>query len=112
MSRYFFWAGMFTLIALVLYDIKYSVHSAQKETAALEKQLVAERQRLQMVQLEWAMLTRPERISALAKKYLTLTPLKTDQVMLEDAAVWRASTVGVIQEKEATKPTLTGALLE
>ena len=111
MSRYFFWAGIFTFIVLVLYDIKYSVHSAQKETARLEGDLVKERQRLQMVKLEWAMLTRPERIAALSKKYLLLKPLSTKQVMVEDAAVWRASTV-VDTRDDAVKPTLTGALLE
>ena len=111
MSRYFFWAGIFTLIALVLYDIKYTVHSAQKETTRLEAELVKERQRLQMVKLEWAMLTRPERIAALSKKYLSLKPLGTKQVMIEDAAVWRAATV-VDKNDKAAKPTLTGALLE
>lgn len=111
MSRYFFWAGIFTFIVLVLYDIKYSVHSAQKETARLETELVKQRQRLQMLKLEWAMLTRPERIAALTNKYLSLKPLSTKQVMMEDAAVWRAATV-IEGSDEEVKPTLTGALIE
>jgi hypothetical protein len=93
MRRYFFWFGFLAIIVLVLYDIKYSVHTAQSETRALEAQLLKERERLQMVELEWTMLTRPERIAALTAKHLSLKPILTEQLMVEDAAMWKASTM-------------------
>jgi hypothetical protein len=113
MRSYCFWAALFSLIALVLYDIKYNVHSAQNETRALEAQLIKERKRLQMVELEWTMLTRPERIKVLAEKHLQLQSLDSKQVMNEEGAIWRAST-GSLPDvtQHPTQPTLAGAVLE
>jgi hypothetical protein len=112
MRRYFFWAGMLALIALVLYDIKYNVHTAQNETKRLEAQLIKERKRLQMVELEWTMQTRPERIKVLAEKYLKLQPLATQQVMNKQDAMWRAASAAMPEPEPSTKPTLAGAVLE
>jgi cell division protein FtsL len=113
MRRYFFWFCVLACIALVLYDIKYNVHTAQKETRRLEAELVKERTRLQMVELEWTMLTRPERIRVLAEKHLQLQPIAPERLMLQDTAMWNASHLTNAQSSSATKPVnLTEGIIE
>jgi hypothetical protein len=113
MRSYCFWAVMLAVLALVLYDIKYNVHSAQKETRTLEAQLVKERTRLQMVELEWTMLTRPERIKVLVEKHLRLQALHPEQVHHTDGAMWRVANPATPEATEAhPKPTLAGVVRE
>ncbi len=72
MRNYFVWLLLFAIVALAIYDVKYSVKDAHKVTMQMEAELLRERQRLSILEVEWAMLTRPERIKAMAQKHLPL----------------------------------------
>lgn len=91
MRNYLMWVGTIALLALMLYDLKYNVRTAQNETQRLEQALIAERQRLLMVELEWTRLSRPERIAALAEKHLDLRAAHSTQVMENNTAMWHAA---------------------
>ncbi len=95
MRNYFMWVGIIAMLALMIYDLKYNVRTAQKETYALEQDLMAERQRLHMVELEWTRLSRPDRIAALAKKHLDLHATESPQLMQPEAAMWHAANIRV-----------------
>ncbi len=81
------------IAALVLFRISYEVEHAREELIALNAEIAAERDAIRLLQAEWAFLTRPDRLSALAERRLGLvapTPehrLEMDAMlaMLEDA---------------------------
>jgi hypothetical protein len=91
MRNYFLWLLIGAFSALVIYDIKYSVKDAHKITVQMEAELLKERQRMNILEVEWAMLTRPERISLLAAKHLPLTAINKERFMPEEDAMWRVS---------------------
>jgi cell division protein FtsL len=91
MRNYFVWFILCATFALGIYDIKYSVKNARKITAEMEAELLHERQRVHMLEVEWTMLSRPERIAALAKKHLNLVGINPEQVMDETQGAWRVS---------------------
>jgi hypothetical protein len=91
MRSYFFWLGVFAAFALVIYDIKYSVNNERNITAKMEAELLTERKRLHILEVEWSMLTRPERISALAQKHLPLQQIGKTQFLTNEQAMWRVS---------------------
>jgi hypothetical protein len=91
MRNYFVWFILCATFALGIYDIKYSVKNARKVTAEMEAELLRERQRVHMLEVEWTMLTRPERIAELAKKHLELVAIQPETVMDETQGAWRVS---------------------
>ena len=84
------WTAMFAILALLLYDVKYNVRTEQSHTHALERELIEERKRLHMVELEWARLSRPERIAELAQRHLDLRSTAPAQLMDTSQAVLRS----------------------
>jgi hypothetical protein len=91
MRNYFVWFILCATLALGIYDIKYSVKNARKVTAEMEAELLRERKRVHMLEVEWTLLTRPERISALAQKHLHLVPINAQEIMDEEQGAWRVS---------------------
>ena len=93
MRSYLCWFGICAFCALMIYDVKYNVHNAQKETRALERQLMQERERLHMAELEWTHLSRPDRIAALAQKHLSLQLVGQGAHHTQNVALWKISTL-------------------
>lgn len=100
------WIGIIALLAMILYDVKYNVRTAQNYTNELEQQLISERKRVHMLELEWARLSRPERVAALADKYLDLHASIPPQIMQPQQAMWETAKATV--ELQSLKDT-TGA---
>ncbi len=109
MRNYFVWLCVFAFFALLIYDVKYSVGDAHKVTLKMEAELQRERQRFSILEVEWAMLTRPERIKAMAAKHLPnlievnnlsvagaglngkISTVADMRLLEEQAAIWRIS---------------------
>ena len=53
-----------------LYGIAYEVEQMEKELAALEREIIGERESIHVLEAEWAYLARPERIEELSGQYL------------------------------------------
>ncbi len=53
-----------------LYGIAYEVEQMEKELAALEREIIEERETIHVLEAEWAYLARPERIEELSGQYL------------------------------------------
>ncbi len=75
-----FWMCVIAVASSGLYMVKYRVLSIQKEIAQIEDQLQDERENLRVSSAEWAYLNRPERLQALANKYLQLAPMQGQQM--------------------------------
>ncbi|ODR98100.1 hypothetical protein AUC68_11455 [Methyloceanibacter methanicus] len=71
-------------LAYVIYQVKYEARSLDEKIVVLQQQIEEERDTLAVARAEWSLLNRPERIERLAKKYLELSPVQPQQIVILD----------------------------
>ncbi|NBX04228.1 MAG: hypothetical protein EBR02_09280 [Alphaproteobacteria bacterium] len=74
------WMFVIVVSAFLLYRVKYEVRAIKSQIADAQQKLEEEKQAAHVVAAEWAYLNRPERLQALADKYLSSAALTVDQV--------------------------------
>jgi cell division protein FtsL len=67
-------------LAIVLLTMKYEVQSLKDELGALDREIVRERETIQVLHAEFAYLTQPERLNRLANAHLGLAPVQPRQL--------------------------------
>ena len=70
--------------AVYAYSIKYDTILYTEQIAKTKRAIKTERDAIGVLRAEWAHLTRPERIQALADKHLDLQPLQLTQIVRAD----------------------------
>ena len=68
-------------VAFWLYQLEYQARVAENEIRGVRRQMQAEFEAIRLLRAEWAYLSRPQRIEDLARKHLTLAPLKAEQII-------------------------------
>ena len=71
--------------AIYAYSIKYQTILRAETVTRLKTEIKTEQDAIGILRADWANLTRPERVQALAEKLLPLQPLKLDQIVRLDA---------------------------
>ena len=76
--------SLFALIALIavstgLYKLKYKVQHLDTQAIALQKQILAEREAIRLLEADWAYLNQPDRLQALAARHFALVPADPKQ---------------------------------
>jgi cell division protein FtsL len=96
---------------IYVYTIKYETIFHAEKIVKLKHEIKAEQDQVGILRAEWAHLTRPERIQALADKLLDLRPIAMNQIVSADALPASAPKIDSIGRKlEAlglTEPTNT-----
>ncbi len=88
--------------AIYAYSIKYQTIFHAERIVKLKHEIKAEQDELATLRAEWSHLTRPERIQALADKFLDLQPTGLRQIVSADALPARtARTDGIGDKLEA-----------
>jgi cell division protein FtsL len=85
--------------AIYAYTIKYETIFHAETIVKLQHQIKREQDTIGMLRAEWAHVTRPERIQALADKFLNLQMLALNQIVTVDALPDKASKADVIGRK-------------
>jgi cell division protein FtsL len=67
--------------AIYAYSIKYDTMLHAERIAKLKHEIQREQDQVDMLRAEWAHLARPERIEALARKFLDLQPSALNQIV-------------------------------
>ena len=75
-----FGVAVLLAMSLAVMYVKYYVASLHQCVLQQEKSRDCLRNNIHLLSLEWAHLNTPQRLDALAKKFLPLTPLQTKQV--------------------------------
>jgi cell division protein FtsL len=75
-----FWMVMAVATALAAFVVKNEVRSLEDELATLESELVKSQETIHVLNAEWSYLNRPERLTALAERYLDLVPMGPAQM--------------------------------
>lgn len=81
---YLFWLVIAATAATALFETKHEVQQLEEELLRTQRQIHAERERIQVLRAEWSYLNRPSRIAALAKEHLGLAPMAPDQIVTAD----------------------------
>ena len=71
--------------ALYAYSVKYDTIFQAERMVKLKHEIEREQDLIGVLRAEWANLTRPERIAALADKFLDLQPSALNQIVRADA---------------------------
>ncbi len=71
--------------ALYAYSVKYDTIFQAERMVKLKHEILREQDMIGVLRAEWANLTRPERIAALADKFLDLQPSTLSQIVRADA---------------------------
>lgn len=71
--------------ALYAYSIKYKTMFRAETVARLKAEIKTEQDNIGILRADWANLTRPERVQALAEKLTALQPLALNQIVRPDA---------------------------
>ncbi len=90
MTRYFNIGLLVAMIvaAAAVYDRKYDAEIAAERVAELRREIDREKNTIQHLRAEWAMLNQPARLQQLVERYngyLQLQPLEVDQMVNIDA---------------------------
>lgn len=74
------WVILIVCAASLLYSVKYQVQEMDQEIHSLRAQIRNEKKALHVLSAEWSYQSRPERLSMLVKKHLTVTPVASTQM--------------------------------
>jgi cell division protein FtsL len=85
--------------AVYAYSIKYDTILYTEQIAKTKHAIKKERDAIGMLRAEWAHLTRPERIQALADKHLDLQPMQLSQIVRADRLPEKGGKVDSIGRK-------------
>ena len=96
--HYFIFIVLFTGCIFGLLQIKFKVQNLHQETIELKQQLSREKSLIHVLKAEWAYLNDPRRLLYLSEKFLDLSELKPEQILLSDL-----STATIASNKLATK---------
>lgn len=71
--------GMAAVAGAVLFETSFKVQELDENLSAINRQIVAEHDAIQVLRAEWALLNEPSRLDHLAKEFLPLQPAETKQ---------------------------------
>lgn len=98
------WMPVLVIAAFLLYRVKYEVQAIKSQITETSRALESEREALHVVAAEWAYLNRPERLQALADKYLATSSLTVEQIAEVEAIPFPKSTVADAKSDGNVKP--------
>ena len=87
--------------AIYAYTIKYKTMFHAETVAALKSEIKKEQDQIGLLRADWAHLTRPERVQALAEKLLDTQSLALNQIVKVDALPDKAARIDTIGRKLA-----------
>lgn len=67
-------------VAAGLYHVKYSVDRMEGQAMALETGIADETEAIRILEAEWSVLNRPERLQQLSDRFLDLRPVEAAQI--------------------------------
>lgn len=63
-----------------LYTLEHNTRALERQIAAAEKATESEYEMIGLLDAEWSLLTRPQRLEQLARHHLNMVPLLPDQI--------------------------------
>lgn len=87
--------------AFVVYSLEYTIRRGEREIVVTKKKTRQAQETMRLLDAEWSMLTKPERLQRLSVQHLDLQPIDAGQMMSKERLVAK------LPERPAIDPTLT-----
>jgi len=71
-------------LGITLFAVKYQVQDLEEELIGFNRSITDERQAIHVLKAEWSHLNEPTRLKNLAKRYLDMNAIESDQVGTAD----------------------------
>jgi len=79
------WLALAIVAGVGLFQVSYRVQSLEDQLTRVNRQILAERDTIHLLNAEWSYLNEPTRLAELAQRHLNLAPLgATQMVRIED----------------------------
>jgi len=100
------WLAFALGIGFGLFQLKYQVQGLEQKLGRLNHQILESQEAIHVLKAEWSYLNQPDRIQALAQKYLSLQPLSGGQFRAVDDLPMRggADLVAPAPPRQAAPP--------
>ena len=72
------------VVGFALYTLEHRTRSVEREIARVDATIESEYEYIGLLNAEWSMLTRPQRLEQLARHHLDLEPVLPDQLVAPD----------------------------
>jgi len=73
------WLAFVLGLGFALFQLKYQVQGLEEKLTRINREILQNEETIHVLKAEWSYLNQPERIEALARKYLSLRPLAGKQ---------------------------------
>jgi len=67
--------AVLAVLAVIVYDLKYRTEATEKALASREREIADQEEAIRVLRAEWSYLNQPDRLEALARRYLDLKPI-------------------------------------
>ena len=68
----------------ILYSLEHTTRGLEREASKYQRGIAEETENMRLLNAEWSSLTRPDRLRALAERFLGLSTLKAQQIVKLD----------------------------
>lgn len=75
------WIAAVALAGFAMFRVKYEVMQQEQLLARLDHRIAEGHEAIRVLNAEWSYLTQPARLDLLAKRYLDLAPIRTQQIL-------------------------------
>ena len=65
----------------ILYSLEHTTRGLEREASKYQRGIAEETENMRLLNAEWSSLTRPDRLRALAERFLGLSTLKAQQIV-------------------------------
>ncbi len=108
------WLALAVAAGVGLFHVSYRVQSLEEALTQVNRDILRERETIQVLRAEWSYLNEPSRLAELSRRHLTLAPLLADQMVRIDDLPLRlppliAETAPVADAGAAVRPSSAAA---
>jgi cell division protein FtsL len=100
----FFLFFIASCVGFALFQVKHEVIDVEKELTFALREINREEESLHVLKAEWSYLNEPQRLQALADKYLDVEPIVSDQMVTLTRVMDHAMNPSVIATRSAQAP--------
>ncbi|MGO1120200.1 cell division protein FtsL [Rhodovibrionaceae bacterium A322] len=98
------WLIALAITAVVLFQVNAEVQEMEDDLAAVQRQIVKDKEALQVLSAEWSYLNRPSRIAELSQRHLELAPLEVGQIFEADQLPDKPEDLGYLGDRLTKLP--------
>jgi hypothetical protein len=98
------WFCIVIAVGYAMFQVKYEVMQQEQTLAALNKQIVDDRDQIRVLNAEWSYLTRPSRVDELRTRFLHLGGVSSTQILPPSAVPERADAGAPLAARPAAPP--------